>query len=74
MIFDGRNKIMYAMLAQWGCRSAKRVTRSEQDIKNMRGKSLRKGILPFLVDGSEFDTELTERYSGPAPALYTKTT
>jgi arylsulfatase A-like enzyme len=56
---------LYALLAQWGRRPAQRVTKSEQDIKNMRGKSLRKGILPFLYDGSEVDEELTMHYRGP---------
>jgi len=56
---------LYALLAQWGRRPAQRVTKSEQDIKNMRGKSLRKGILPFLYDGSEVDEELTKHYCGP---------
>ena len=56
---------LYALLAQWGRRPSQRVTKSEQDIKNMRGKSLRRGILPFLVDGSEVDEELTMHYRGP---------
>ena len=56
---------LYALLAQWGRRPAQRVTKSEQAIKNMRGKSLRKGILPFLYDGSEVDEELTMHYRGP---------
>ena len=56
---------MYAHLAHWGRRNAQRVTKSDEDIKNMRGKSLRKGILPFLVDGSEVPDELLAKYSGP---------
>lgn len=62
---------LYGCLAQWGRRLAQRVTRSEDDIKAMRSKSGRKGILPFLVDGSEVPAELTERYRGPAPRIYT---
>ena len=61
---------LYGDLAQWGRRLAQRVTRSEDDIKNMRGQSLRRGILPFLKDGSEVPDELTEKYRGPAPAKY----
>lgn len=57
---------LYGMLAQWGRRMSQRVTRSEDDIKAMRGKSGRKGILPFLYDGSEVDEELTAKYRGPA--------
>jgi arylsulfatase A-like enzyme len=58
---------LYTYLAQWGRRMSQRVTRSDDDIKNMRGKSLRRGILPFLKDGSEVSDELTERYRGSAP-------
>ena len=37
----------------------------------MRGRSGRRGILPFLKDGSEVDAELTVKYRGPAAADYT---
>ncbi len=62
---------LYAMLAQWGRRMSQRVTKSEDDIKAMRGASLRKGILPFMLDGTEVPPELTEKYRGKAPAKYT---
>jgi arylsulfatase A-like enzyme len=58
---------LYGLLAQWGRRLAQRVTRSDDDILAMRGRSLRKGILPFLVDGSEVAPELTAKYRGPVP-------
>jgi arylsulfatase A-like enzyme len=58
---------LYDKLATWGRRLAQRVTRSEDDIKNMRGRSLRRGVLPFMIDGSEVDEELTIFYRGPAP-------
>ena len=58
---------LYGYLAQWGRRLAQRVTRSDDDIKASRGRSLRRGILPFLVDGSEVPDELTAKYRGPAP-------
>ncbi|MGX9349714.1 sulfatase-like hydrolase/transferase [Shimia sp. W99] len=61
---------LYGYLAQWGRRMSQRVTRSEDDIKAMRGRSGRKGILPFLVDGSEVPEELTEKIRGPAPKRY----
>jgi len=51
---------LYDYLAEWGRRLAQRVTKSEDDIKAMRGASLRKGILPFLKDGTEVPEELTE--------------
>ena len=56
---------LYDYLAQWGRRMSQRVTRSDQDILNMRGKSIRRGILPFMYDGTEVDEELTEKYRGP---------
>lgn len=57
---------LYEMLARWGRRNAQRITRSDDDIRAMRGASARKGILPFMVDGSEVPAELTERYRGRA--------
>jgi hypothetical protein len=57
---------LYGSLAEWGRRSAQRVTKSDDDIRAMRGRSLRRGILPFLVDGSEVHEELTQAYRGPA--------
>ena len=58
---------LYGMLAQWGRRLAQRVTKSESDLKGMRGKSMRRGVLPFLQDGSEVPSELLSKYTGPAP-------
>lgn len=58
---------LYGFLAEWGRRNAQRVTRSNDDIRSMRGRSLRRGIMPFLVDGSEVPDELTSKYRGPAP-------
>ena len=55
---------LYGYLRQWGLRLAQRVTKSEDDIKAMRGRSLRRGILPFLADGSEVDPELLSKYRG----------
>lgn len=56
---------LYDYLGQWGRRMSQRVTRSDADIDAMRGRSLRRGILPFLKDGSEVPAELTEKYRGP---------
>jgi hypothetical protein len=61
---------LYDCLAGWGRRLAQRVTMSEDDIKSARGRSARKGILPFLMDGTEVPDELTEKYRGKAPANY----
>ncbi|UWR21718.1 sulfatase-like hydrolase/transferase [Sulfitobacter sp. S190] len=62
---------LYDMLAAWGRRMSQRVTRSDAQIIAGRGASLRKGILPFLVDGSEVPDALTERYRGPARQRHT---
>ena len=55
---------LYGYLHQWSLRLSQRVTKSEDDIKAMRGRSLRRGIIPFLADGSEVEPELLERYKG----------
>ena len=60
-------------LHAWGLRMSQRVTKSDVDIKAMRGASLRKGILPFLKDGSEVEAELIEKYKGPARQNYLNT-
>lgn len=57
---------MYEHLGHWGRRMAQRVTRSDAEIMAMRGGSMRRGILPFLVDGSEVPDDLTQKYRGPA--------
>jgi hypothetical protein len=63
---------LYSHLHEWGLRMSQRVTKSEADIQNMRGKSIQRGILPFLYDGSEVPDELTLKYRGPITADYTK--
>jgi arylsulfatase A-like enzyme len=59
------------MLAGWGLRMSQRVTKSDNDIAAMRGRSLRRGVLPFLYDGTEVPAELVEKYQGIAEADYT---
>jgi arylsulfatase A-like enzyme len=63
---------LYLDLRNWGLRMSQRVTKSESDIIAMRGLSLRRGILSFLVDGSEVPDELTEKYRGPIRQDHTK--
>lgn len=57
---------VYGYLAEWSRRMSQRVTKSDSEIIAGRGRSMRKGILPFLVDGTEVDPELTGFYRGPA--------
>jgi hypothetical protein len=59
------------MLAAWGLRLSQRVTKSDADIAAMRGRSMRRGVLPFLYDGTEVPAELVEKYQGRAEADYT---
>jgi len=62
---------LYGHLAEWGRRMSQRVTRSDDDIRASRGASLRRGILPFMVDGSEIDEALLSKYKGKAKRRYT---
>ena len=55
---------LYVDLGSWGRRLSQRVTKSDEDIVVSRGGSLRRGILPFLADGSEVDPELLRKYTG----------
>ena len=57
-------------LARWGRRMSQRVTRSDADIEAARSRSLRRGILPFLKDGSEVPEALTRAYRGPVARSY----
>ena len=65
-------ELMYARLSQWARRSSQRVTRSDQDILGMRGRSRRRGIVLGVFDGTELDTELTSKYRGKAARDYTR--
>jgi arylsulfatase A-like enzyme len=60
---------LYGHLATWGRRMSQRVTKSEDDIRAMRGKSARKGILITMYDGSDVPEHSVEFHSGPAPRL-----
>ncbi|KHQ53006.1 sulfatase-like hydrolase/transferase [Mameliella alba] len=64
---------LYDCLGQWGRRMAQRVTMSDDDVRAARGRSMRRGILPFLADGSEVPEELTVKYRGPARQVHAKT-
>ncbi len=69
-VADAQMDRLYGALHQWGLRMSQRVTRSDADLAQMRGRSARRGILPFLKDGSEVDPELTSKYRGPAGHVY----
>ena len=61
---------LYGYLAEWGRRMSQRVTKSDADIEAMRGRSMRRGILPFLADGTEVPEELLEHYTGTVPQTH----
>ena len=61
---------LHDCLARWGRRMSQRVTRSDADIDAMRGRSARRGVLPFLTDGSEVPEELTRAYRGRVTRSY----
>ncbi len=58
--------LMYERLGQWSRRMSQRLTKSEKDVLNMRGKSPRRGVLLGLYDGTEVDDELLIKYTGSA--------
>ncbi|NVK31706.1 MAG: sulfatase-like hydrolase/transferase [Gammaproteobacteria bacterium] len=62
---------LYEHLAQWGRRLSQRVTRSDAEIESMRGRSARRGILPFLKTGDEVPAELTVKYRGKIGQRFT---
>jgi arylsulfatase A-like enzyme len=53
-----------AALAAWGLRLSQRTTRSEQQIRNARGKSARRGILIGIWDEADIPAELWSGYGG----------
>ena len=65
--YTGEIERLYGLLADWGRRLSQRVTMSDEAIIGRRGASARRGILPFLFDGTEVPDELTVKYRGPAP-------
>ena len=86
MVYDGRYKLIHA---EGGFRPMLFDTltdpdefhdlggqpghEADNDIEAMRGASARKGILPFLVDGSEVPEELTVKYRGPVRQVHLQT-
>ena len=63
--YEGERRRLYDLLGEWGLRMSQRVTVSDEKIHASAGRSQRRGILPFMYDGSEVDEELTIKYRGP---------
>jgi hypothetical protein len=53
-----------AALNAWGLRLSQRTTLSEQQMRDRRGKSQRRGILIGVWDESDVPEELWSRYLG----------
>lgn len=62
--YDRERTRLAGALAQWGLRLSQRTTRSEDEIKAMRGKSQRRGILVGIWDESDVPQELWAEYLG----------
>ena len=60
---DERHRLLAALNA-WGLRLSQRTTRSEEQIKQSRGKSQRRGILIGVWDETDVPDELWARYLG----------
>ena len=62
--YAGERQRLEAALARWGLRLSQRQTRSEQQIRGMRGKAERRGILIGVWDETDVAPELWSGYLG----------
>jgi arylsulfatase A-like enzyme len=62
--YESERRRLAAALAEWGLRQSQRTTRSDDEIRQARGKSQRKGILIGVWDESEVPAELWSGYLG----------
>jgi arylsulfatase A-like enzyme len=60
----GERQRLETALAQWGLRLSQRQTRSEQQIRAMRGKAERRGVLIGVWDETDIAPELWSGYLG----------
>ena len=61
---EGERQRLAAALDAWGLRYSQRITRSEQQIRNMRGRAERRGILIGVWDEGDIADELWKGYLG----------
>jgi arylsulfatase A-like enzyme len=61
---EGERHRLMAALHAWGLRLSQRTTMSEQQIRDARGKSQRRGILIGVWDETEVPGELWSKYLG----------
>ena len=62
--YAGERQRLEGALARWGLRLSQRQTRSEQQIRGMRGKAERRGILIGVWDETDVAPELWSGYLG----------
>ena len=65
------SELMYDRLGKWARRMSQRTTRSDDDLAAMKGRSIRRGILLGLYDGSEISEELTGKIRGKPKQVFT---
>ncbi len=66
--YEGERQRLSAALHAWGLRQSQRTTLSDQQIRDRRGKSQRRGILIGVWDESEVPDELWSKYLGDGGA------
>ncbi len=62
--FEAQRARLAGALSDWSLRLAQRTTLSEEQIKNMRGRAMRKGILIGVWAEDELPQDLWSRYRG----------
>jgi arylsulfatase A-like enzyme len=62
--YEGVRARFAAALADWGLRMSQRTTLSEAEVKAMRGRSPRKGILVGVWDEAELPADMWVKYRG----------
>jgi arylsulfatase A-like enzyme len=62
--FEAERQRLMSALASWGLRLSQRTTLSEQQMRDRRGKSQRRGILIGVWDESDVPQELWSKYLG----------
>ncbi len=66
LAYAGERQRLETALARWGLRLSQRQTRSEQQIRAMRGRAERRGILIGVWDETDVAPELWSGYLGEA--------
>jgi len=62
--FEAERVRMAQALLRWSLRNAQRTTLSEAEVRAMRGRSMRRGILVGVWDEQELPDEMWSRYRG----------